>query len=373
MAVLWPERESPLVDQVNGMVEKGLLDGAQTGKGKNGWQFILGDMRPGQGTSFGLGYRRTDLLRDLFGVRATARGTFQKAYMLDLEVDVQRLRSEKSYLDFYVKYENSPQMDYYGAGFDSDKNDRTSYRLEDTAMDFRGGIELLPNLVAGASAGGLFVHTGRGTRGNVPSTEEIFDSVPGLGKDTYFGRWGGDVFYDYRDNPNGPKSGGYYAARFDSYHDLDLKEFSFQHWQFEAQQFIPYFNNTRVIAFRINTTLSFSDPDQLIPFYRQPKLGGNDSIRGFNLYRFYDDHALLMTVEHRWHSSSALDMALFLDAGKVAARKADLDFSDLDFSGGIGFRFKMQNSVVMRIDFAAGREGFRAMWTFNDIFTKPFE
>jgi len=33
----------------------------------------------------------------------------------------------------------------------------------------------------------------------------------------------------------------------------------------------------------------------------------------------------------------------------------------------------VQGSVVMRIDFAAGPEGFRAMWTFNDIFRKPFE
>ena len=41
LAVLWPERESPLVDTVNGMVEKGLLDGARSGEGKNGLQFIM--------------------------------------------------------------------------------------------------------------------------------------------------------------------------------------------------------------------------------------------------------------------------------------------------------------------------------------------
>jgi len=373
MAVLWPERESPLVDKVNGMVEKGLLDGAQTGKGKNGWQVTMGGMRPGQGASFGAGYRRTDILRDLIGVRGTARGTFQQAYMFDLEIDVQKLRSEKSYLDFYLKYENSPQMDYYGPGFDSSKEDITSYRLEDTSADLRGGIELLPNLVLGANLGGLLVHTGRGRRGGVPSTDEVFDSAPGLNRNTTFGRWGADVIYDYLDNRNGPRSGGFYAARFDSYHDLDRQEFSFRQWQFEARQFIPYFNKSRVIALRIRTTLSFANSGQLIPFYRQPSLGGNDSIRGFDLYRFYDDHSVLATIEHRWHSFSGLDVALFVDAGKVAARKADLDLSDLAYSGGIGFRFKIKGTVVSRIDFAAGREGFRAMWTFNDIFTRPFE
>jgi len=313
LAVLWPERESPLVDTVNRMVERGLLDGARSGEGKNGWQLIMGGMRPGQGAAFGLGYRRSDLFRDLIGVRGTARGSFQEAFMFDFEVDLQKMRSKKSYLDFYMKYENSPQMDYYGAGFDSDKNDRTSYRLEDTGLDFRGGIEVLPNFVLGGNVGGLFVHTGRGTRSDVPSTEEVFESVPGLNEDTAFGRWGGDIFYDYLDRRNGPRSGGFYAVRFDSYHELDLEKFSFRQWQFEARQFIPYFNKSRVIAFRIRSTLSFPREGQQIPFYRQPRLGGNDSIRGFNLYRYYDDHSLLMTVEHRWHSFSGLDMALFLE------------------------------------------------------------
>ena len=58
---------------------------------------------------------------------------------------------------------------------------------------------------------------------------------------------------------------------------------------------------------------------------------------------------------------------------KVTRRKTDLDFSDLDYSGGIGFRFKVRNSVIMRIDFAGSREGFRFMWTFSDIFKiRPF-
>ena len=36
--------------------------------------------------------------------------------------------------------------------------------------------------------------------------------------------------------------------------------------------------------------------------------------------------------------------------------------------GGIGFRFKLAETVVMRIDQAYGNEGYRFMWTFNNIF-----
>jgi hypothetical protein len=41
---------------------------------------------------------------------------------------------------------------------------------------------------------------------------------------------------------------------------------------------------------------------------------------------------------------------------------------DLRWSGGIGFRFKLREKVVMRIDQAYGNEGYRFMWTFNNIF-----
>ena len=74
------------------------------------------------------------------------------------------------------------------------------------------------------------------------------------------------------------------------------------------------------------------------------------------------------TVEHRWHVFSGLDAALFFEAGKVAPRIRDLNFKELEYSGGWGFRFKVRESVVMRIDMAASREGFRFMWTFRNVF-----
>ena len=58
---------------------------------------------------------------------------------------------------------------------------------------------------------------------------------------------------------------------------------------------------------------------------------------------------------------------MFLDAGKVIDRKADVDFSNFKVSAGIGFRIRVLDAVVSRIDFAAGREGFR-VWTFSDIY-----
>ena len=72
-ARLWPERESPLVGAVNGLVERGLYDGARSRKGANGAQFVLGGTRSGQGMSVGVGYLRTDLWPERLAIRGTAR------------------------------------------------------------------------------------------------------------------------------------------------------------------------------------------------------------------------------------------------------------------------------------------------------------
>jgi len=50
-----PERQNALVDIVNGLAERGLKEGLDTGKGSNGLQFTLGGMRAAQGMSFGIG------------------------------------------------------------------------------------------------------------------------------------------------------------------------------------------------------------------------------------------------------------------------------------------------------------------------------
>ena len=80
--------------------------------------------------SFGVGYRRTDLWRERIGVRGTARMTPQLAYMLDAEVDFQSIETERFFVDFYTKYESSPQMDYYGQGSDSSLDNLTSYTYD---------------------------------------------------------------------------------------------------------------------------------------------------------------------------------------------------------------------------------------------------
>src|SRR4030095_215968 len=102
-ARLWPERTSGIVAQFDKYTERGLLEGAQSGKGNNGFQVLLGGMRSGQGASFGVGYRRADLWGERVGFRTTARGTFYEAYKFDADFDFPRLTKRGVDLRIYAK------------------------------------------------------------------------------------------------------------------------------------------------------------------------------------------------------------------------------------------------------------------------------
>ena len=130
---------------------------------------------------------------------------------------------------------------------------------------------------------------------------------------------------------------------------------------------LPY-NRSRAVALRAAVTLSFPKNTNAVPIYLQPMLGGSDELRGFVPYRFRDYHALSLGAEHRWHAFSLLDMAVFADAGKVVTHKEDLEPTDLHYSGGLGFRFRLRSAIVTRVDFAGSTEGFRIICTFSDIF-----
>ena len=367
-ARLWPERTSGIVKQVDKFTERGLLEGAQSGKGSNGPQFLLGGMRSGNGMSFGLGYRRVDLWGERLGFRTTVRGTILEAYMFDAEVNFPRVNTRRVDVRAYAKYENSPQMDYYGPGQDSDKDNRTSYRLEDASLDFKGRYRVWKGLWLGGSGGLYAPNTGPGKRSGFPSTEEKFtpQQTPGLDAQPDFLRAGFTAQYDYRDLPTGPRQGGNYYVNFKRYWDQDLGRHTFNQWDTVVEQYFPYWNKTRVVALRLALVATIAPEGQTVPFYLEPTLGGNENLRGFERYRFHDQSSLMGTVEHRWHVFSAGHAAVFFEVGKVAPKATQLNLARAKYSGGIGFRFTLRDAVVMRIDNAVSNEGYRFMWTFSN-------
>jgi len=374
-ATLWPEREDPMVARANSLLDRGLGDGLLSGAGANGWQLLFAGTRAAQGQAFGVGYRRSDLLHDALTARAGVRGTLAGAVAVDGEAELNRLRhAADTFVTLYVKYERSPHMEFYGLGRDSRKEDRTRYLLNTFSGDVRAGYRFTPDFNIGVNLLGGGAHTGPTNGEDVPSIETVFDATtaPGLFDDTTFLGYGGFAAYDTRDVRRGPRRGGFYGVNFNRYVDLSGGTYTNRQLSIEGQQFFPYFNATRVVALfaRVNFAYTGRD-DRVIPFYLLPKLGGDD-LRGFNQYRFYDNNAFLATIEHRWYVFTGLEMAAFVDAGKTVSDKGQVDFSGLNYSGGIGFRARVNDAIVLRFDVARSREGLRLIWSMSDISRRRF-
>jgi hypothetical protein len=91
-------------------------------------------------------------------------------------------------------------------------------------------------------------------------------------------------------------------------------------------------------------------------------------LRGFSSWRFRDRNSVLFSGEYRWAAGPLVDMAIFVDAGKVAARGAGLNFRNLEVSHGIGLRVHTPSRTVARVELARSREGASVILSFGPSF-----
>jgi outer membrane protein assembly factor BamA len=174
---------------------------------------------------------------------------------------------------------------------------------------------------------------------------------------------------NYREPRGNPRSGGRYVFSYSIYDDRDLSRYSFRRFDVDLQQYFPMFQQRRVIALRAMTSMSDADAGQEVPFYLMRTLGGPDDLRGFRQYRFRDRNLLLLQAEYRWEVFTAMDAAIFYDAGKVSARRRDLNFDGLERDYGIGMRFGGDNGVFLRVEGAFGsRDGKHLVLRFGNVF-----
>jgi outer membrane protein assembly factor BamA len=124
----------------------------------------------------------------------------------------------------------------------------------------------------------------------------------------------------------------------------------------EALHLIPVLRANWVIALRGVATVTDIEASNEIPFFLLPSIGGGASVRGYPDFRFRDRNRMVMNAELRWTPARFMDMALFYDAGKVEARRQDLDFDDLKKAYGIGMRLIGPAGYAFRIEAARSRE-----------------
>ena len=333
-----------------------------------GVRLKIGGMPTGSGFAIGPDWFREDWGRGEMVLNAGAQGSTRMWHKEYASVKATGFAKNKLWWEAEALHHDYNSLTYYGPGPDSEKSNRTNYRLEQTTVDTMLGGRPVPMVRLGGSAGYLRVNVGAGQDERYASSEKSFPAVPGFLRQTDFFRTGLFAQLDYRDNPIGTRAGGNYTLRYDYFHDQDLNLHDFRRLDLELQQYIPLYNKRRVIVVRTRAIQSFTRPGQVVPFYQQASLGGGNDLRGFRPYRFHDDNMLAMNAEYRWEVFSGLDMALFFDAGRVSPRRWQFQFSQLETAAGFGLRFNVRNATFMRIDAGFSHEGFQVFVKFNGIF-----
>jgi hypothetical protein len=332
----------------------------------SGFYPTLGSVYPGGGLTLGVGYRQFFAREAVFDLNGLY--SIKNYKQVEVGARVPWNRRGRVFVGGRGGWLDATQVGFYGIGPDSESGDRGNFRLQETYAI--GTLLLKPSRWTRLEGEvGVEGYTNEGGSGRAPSIETIYNgaTAPGLFLDTNYIHSKGTAAIDWRFSPGYTRTGGYYGVTFHDYADRD-KTFSFRRLDGEVIQHLPIMRETWVLSFRGRMQSTLGDDDN-VPYYMLPYLGSGNTLRGYPTGRFRDRHALLTSAEFRWVPSRlALDMAIFYDAGKVANRREDLDFNDLETDWGIGIRFHGPAATPLRLEGARGTEGWRLVISSSAAF-----
>jgi hypothetical protein len=314
----------------------------------------MGSLTTGSGFAYGAGYRDRSLVRGRGKLDLWAAGSMKQYWALEARGGHPLTADERVTVEGHVRRFASPHEEFFGIGPDSRRIDQAAYDLRGTVtggdiavaldhLSFSGGLRDLRYTADSVDGGSL------------RSIEQVFDpaGAPGLAVPQRLTVTTANLTYDYR-QPINARKGGWYRLDVSRYHDRARDLANFTRVDLDLRQYVSFLSERRVLAGRAVISTTDADAGNVIPYFLLPSLGGNDTLRGFRAYRFRGPHSLLLQGEYRFEVWSGFDAALFADAGKVAMRREDLNFSDLERDFGIGFRFNTDAGVVARVDIAFG-------------------
>lgn len=310
---------------------------------------------PSSGLAPGLAYRRAaGKARFNIGGSYSIRG-YKLAHA---SLRFPNIAGNKFAVDTRARWTDATQVPFFGLGNDTQKTDRVSYGLR--MLDVGGTATFKPaswyRIGAGVALQRFEDRAGAGTLPSIGTAGA--PAAPGLFDEARYTQLTVFTAIDWRQSAGYTRRGGLYALSVSDFGDAN-DHFGFRRIDAEVQQFLPVLQEHWVLGFRALVQTTDADDGQMVPYYLLPALGGSQRHRGYSDFRFQDRHLMLLTGEYRWVPSQIIDMAIFVDAGKVARVRSDLDFTGLKTAYGVGLRFHGPRFTALRLDVARGKEGVR--------------
>lgn len=372
-----PAAPQPVVEGVlpePGFLTRGIDFATRTmgdGSGeKSGIYPEMGNMITGAGwISGGAGYRQW-MGGDRMVFDVSAGMSWRSYKMARARFEFTNLARSRVAIGTEARWQDFTQNSFFGTGAETPETDRSEYRLKSLNLVAYTNVRPVKWLTFGGRGGWLrrpTIDVAGGTfLRDYPAVRDLFpnDPVFAVAEQPAYVTGELSVTADTRDHRSHPRRGGLYRSSWTRYWARDLAAFSFQRFEVEGAQFVPLASSRVTLALHGWLAASDTAEGSVVPFYLMPSLGGNNTLRAYSNYRFHDRHFAVANVEARLALMTHVDLAVFADAGNVAARMADLNLDKTSF--GVGLRLHSTRSTFARLDVAHGKEGWRILFTTSD-------
>jgi hypothetical protein len=283
--------------------------------------------------------------------------------------DIDRTGFSKFKLYGAARFRDRTDDSFFGSGPDSKKSDRLQYRIKDVLGEMAAGYQLTSRLGFTVKAGYIehSLACGRGspTLCDFPPTPR----PAGTANPPNYFRLQTSFLIDFRDEVGIPHQGFMWAFGWTKWDNVNAgNAFNFNQFSTDARGYLPLGTKRHVIALRGVFINEDPAPANRVPFFLQPSLGGSNSLRGYDTFRFQGDKAMLIQAEYRWDIVRPFGIALFGDTGTVANRGSRLSLDKLKSDWGVGFRILGTRRVLLRIDEAFSNEGAHTQFRMSAAF-----
>jgi outer membrane protein assembly factor BamA len=272
----------------------------------------------------------------------------------------------QGWLDFTgrAQHEQDPFERFFGFGNDTPDSNETNFTSTTNAATAFLSLNLPASLQASLQTRLRHVRIGQGGVTDLPQLRDPnsgFSTVKGADGGTVIGERLG-LAYDTRDLIDIPTQGVFGNGSIEVVDRALGSSFSFVKYGLEGKAFVPLRADKKFIL-ALHGEADYLQNGQDTPFFEKNSVGGIHSLRGFGSNRFTDNHRFFMQAELRtsiyereiFGVRAHLELAPFLDLGKVFHSAGEFPLEDLHVVGGMGLRAVVVPQVVAYIDF--GTEG----------------
>lgn len=295
----------------------------------------------------------------------------------DAEYQSGRLRDQQWSINYSVIFDRSGVPRFYGIGNRSPMRNETNYTDSQELAQVQLGYNL--------THAWQILYTGRlrsvdvtpGTLAGVATLESRFGDILGNGRNNLLlNRI--SIIYDNRDDLTVPSHGMEWIAYGGGATDSGLlRDSAYSEAGVDGRDFWSVAQNTVLAA---HMALRYLPTANHVPFWALSSLGGGEAqtggdqpLRGFGQGRFYDRDSFYAGAELRRTVLSFdaiatrvdIEMAPFVDLGRVFSRTSTLPFEQLHHVFGVGFRGIARPFVVGKVDVGYGSEGLAIFTGLN--------